>query len=94
VPVILLAPVDFWKRAIGSPGKRTSGKVREDAWPVFLEFVRQCEVHGFPIHFVQFEIETAGETGVTKVTNVSAVMLPGMAQKGEWRNPNDEHGRS
>lgn len=80
VPVILLAPVDFWMRAVGTAGKRTSGKVREDAWPVFLELVRQCEVHGFPIHFVQFEIETADEPGVIKVVNVSTVRLPETAQ--------------
>jgi hypothetical protein len=86
VPVILLAPVDFWKRAIGSPGKRTSGKVREDAWPVFLELVHQCEAHGFPIHFVQFQIETA-EPGITKVLNVSAVQVPGMAQQRRTAEP-------
>jgi hypothetical protein len=87
VPVILLAPVDFWKRAIGPPGKRTSGKVREDAWPVFLELVHQCGVHGFPIHFVQFEIETTDERGVTKVVNVSAVPLPGMAYQRRIAEP-------
>src|SRR5262249_6805321 len=79
VPVILLAPADFWNRTVGTPGMRIRGKVWEDAWPVFLELVRQCEIHGFPIHFVQFEIEAADEPGVTKVVNVSAVHLPGMA---------------
>jgi hypothetical protein len=78
VPVILLAPMDFWKRAMGITGKRTSGKVREDAWPVFLELVRKCAVHGFPISFVQFEIDRANDPGVTKVVNVSEVCLPGM----------------
>ena len=77
VPVILLAPSDFWKRAIGSPGKRTNGKVREDAWPIFLELVCRCEAHGFPIHFVQCEIGTVDD-GVTTVSNISAVRLPGM----------------
>ncbi len=82
VPVVLLAPAEFWKRAVGTPGKRMSGKVRDEAWPVFVELVRQCEVHGFPAHFVQFEVETDGEPGVTVVKSISAVCLPGMAQPG------------
>jgi hypothetical protein len=41
VPVLLLAPSDFWKRSIGSPGVRSHGKVREDAWPPFLALVRK-----------------------------------------------------
>ena len=77
VPVILLAPVEFWERTIGSPGKRTSGKVREDAWPAFIELVHQCGVHGFPIHFVQFEIGTADDGAIT-VSDISEVRLPGM----------------
>lgn len=76
VPVILLAPSDFWKRAIGSPGKRTKGKVRDDAWPIFMELVYQCEAHGFPVRFVQFEIGTADD-GVITISNISAVHLPG-----------------
>lgn len=60
VPVLLLAPSDFWKRAMGSPGVRSNGKVREDAWPPFLTLVRKCADHGFPVHFLQFEIDDAG----------------------------------
>jgi len=76
VPVILLAPVDFWRKTIGSPGRRTAGKVRDDVWPVFIELVRQCGVHGFPIHFAQFEIGTADD-GATKVSDISEVRFPG-----------------
>ncbi len=78
VPVILLAPVEFWKRAIGVPGTRTSGKVQEDAWPVFMELAEKCETHGFPVHFAQFEITTGASTpGATTVSNVTPVVLPG-----------------
>lgn len=78
VPVILLAPAAFWRRAIGVPGKRTSGKVRDDAWPVFMELARQCAAHGFPVHFAQFEITTGtSPPGATVVSNVAAVVLPG-----------------
>jgi hypothetical protein len=77
VPVILLAPVDFWKRAIGIPGKRTRGKVRDDAWPTFMDLACQCGVHGFPVHFAQFEISTGTSArGATTVSNVSSVLLP------------------
>lgn len=69
VPVLLLAPSDFWKRSIGSPGVRSNGKVREDAWPPFLALVRKCADHGFPVHFLQFEIDDAG-------LNVLPVVLP------------------
>lgn len=81
VPVILLAPVDFWKRAIGVPGKRTSGRVRDDAWPIFNYLVRQCEAHGFPVHFAQFEISIGTNApGTTTVSNVTSVVLPGSFQ--------------
>jgi len=77
VPVILLAPSDFWKRAIGSPGKGTNGKVQEDVWPIFMELVHKCNNHGFPIHFVQFEVETVDEPNIMKVVSVSEVHVPG-----------------
>jgi hypothetical protein len=77
VPVILLAPVDFWKRTIGSPGKRTRGMVRADVWPVFKDLVHQCGIHGFPIHFVQFEIGSPDD-GAISVSDFSEVRLPGM----------------
>jgi len=79
--VILLAPAVFWKRAVGTPGKRTSGKVRDEAWSVFIELVRRCEAHGFPAHFVQFEVESTDGAN-TKVANVSPVHLPERAQPG------------
>lgn len=72
VPVILVAPADFWQVKIGVKGKRSNGKVRDDAWPPFLDLVSQCADHGLPIHFVQFEITDPGPT----ITNVSAVHLP------------------
>lgn len=78
VPVILLAPAAFWNRAIGVPGKRTSGKVRDDAWPVFMDLACQCATHGFPVHFAQFDITTGtSPPGAFTVSNVAAVVLPG-----------------
>lgn len=60
VPVLLLAPSDFWKRAIGSPGAHSNGKVREDAWPPFMHLVGKCADHGFPVYFLQFDPDDAG----------------------------------
>lgn len=76
VPVILLAPSIFWQRKIGTSVKRSEGMVFENAWPIFHKLVHQCERHGFPIHFVQFEIEHTGENGST-VSDFAAVRLPG-----------------
>jgi hypothetical protein len=69
VPVILLAPAEFWRRA--------GGKMREDAWPAFLELARRCGGHGYPVHFAQLD-EAAEGPGAGGVINVSAVRLPGM----------------
>jgi hypothetical protein len=75
VPVLLLAPSDFWKRTIGLPGQRSRGKVREDAWPQFARLVQGCVGHGFPIHAAQFDIEEV-EPGSFTVSNVALVALP------------------
>lgn len=78
VPIILLAPAAFWARTIGVPGKRTSGKIRDDAWPVFMGLARKCATHGLPVHFAQFEIATGtSPPGATTVSNVASVVLPG-----------------
>jgi hypothetical protein len=77
VPLILIAPADFWKRKIGRKGVRSTEKVKEEAWPVFLELVQKCADHGFPIHFIQFQIGTTGEPSASTVSNVSLVRLPG-----------------
>jgi hypothetical protein len=76
VPVLLLAPSGFWKRAIGSKGTRSNGKVREDAWPPFMKLVHKCSDHGFPIHFLEFKLEHAAEPDASKRLHVSPVHLP------------------
>lgn len=74
VPVILLAPFGYWQRAIGVLGKHTNGKVKEQAWPPFIQLARQFGNHGFPVHFVQFE--TLNLEGTT--SNMTHVVLPGL----------------
>lgn len=77
VPIILLAPKDYWERAIGKPGKRTEGKVPERAWPVLVKLVARCKLHGFPIHFAQFEINDNTGQSALKISDVSVLELPG-----------------
>jgi hypothetical protein len=62
VPVILLAPSGFWKRAIGSEGSSSNGKVQEDAWPPFMRLVQKCDDHGFPIYFLEVELKRCRPT--------------------------------
>jgi hypothetical protein len=74
IPVILLAEPGFWKRAVGTQGRVTEGKVQEDAWPVFMELVRQCGLHGFPIYFAQIH-KGVTEEDCSGPLNVTAVRL-------------------
>ena len=59
LPIILLAPSEFWEQKIGEPGKRTNGKVREDAWSPFVKLCSQCQLHGFEILCVKVNIDTS-----------------------------------
>jgi hypothetical protein len=76
VPVLLLAPSGFWKRAIGSEGTRSNGKVQEDAWPPFMRLVRKCDDHGFPIYFLEVELKDAAQRDASEPLSVSRVHLP------------------
>src|SRR5262249_26254394 len=77
VPVLLLAPSAFWRRAIGSPGARSNGKVREDAWPPCQDLVHQCKHHGFPIHFLRFDLDDPVQPDSSKELNIVPIHLPG-----------------
>ena len=77
IPVILLAPSEFWTRKIGSPGERSNGKVREDAWPPFIELTNRCALHGYPIHLVKFEVGRV-DPGREEVSRGAMVALPGV----------------
>lgn len=76
VPLLLLAPGDFWRRTIGTPGVRTKGKVPVGAWSAFRRLADECGVHGFPTHCVRFEMKVAEETGTETVTDIGIVTLP------------------
>jgi hypothetical protein len=75
LPVMLLAPSDFWNRKIGKPGSHTNGKVKQDAWKPFTQLCDECKEYGFHIFCVQFEIDTSDpETPV--VSQGSKVQFP------------------
>ena len=78
IPVLLLAPAKFWETKIGLPGIRSRGKVKEDAWPPFVELVQQLGRLGFPIHFLQFEIEEHAEATKPRLSKMSSVPIPGL----------------
>ncbi len=75
VPVIGIAPTEYWRRCIGTPGRRTGGKVPDSAWKAFHQLCDACAVRGFPIHFLQF---STGRTvdGLPAVENIEVVSLP------------------
>ena len=76
VPVIGIAPVEYWKRRVGAPGKRTNGKVKESAWKPFHELCDACSLRGFPIHFLQFATDGDDPSGLPHITKVEQVQLP------------------
>jgi hypothetical protein len=76
VPVVLLAPEDYWKRCVGTQGKRTEGKVREDAWSPFQTLARKCGEHGLPVTFAQFDITDSESGRLPEISNLRRVRLP------------------
>ncbi|WP_145275526.1 hypothetical protein [Tautonia plasticadhaerens] len=56
IPVILLAPAEFWDRKVGKPGVRSREKVPDGAWQPFLELIKLSKSKGYPIHFVSLDI--------------------------------------
>lgn len=74
VPVIGIAPSDYWKRKIGSKGERSNGKVCESAWEPFTALCEACSSRGFPIRFLQFEVGEPDRTGLPSIENVTSVL--------------------
>lgn len=73
IPIILLAPEQFWNQKIGQPERRSPGKVFENAWPPFCELAGRCQKHGFSIHFVSFDIhhDSQGREEVSEGKSIS-----------------------
>ena len=81
VPVIGIAPSDYWKRRIGRKGKRSSEKVPESAWKPFKLLCEACSNRGFPISFSQFEIGERDSTGLPTIGGATSVsgLSPGIS---------------
>ena len=77
VPVIGIAPNDFWKKKVGTRGKRSSGKVPEKAWKPFKRLCTACSDRGFPVKFLQFEAGASDPSGLPLITKMSPFVIPG-----------------
>jgi hypothetical protein len=76
VPVIGIAPTEFWKRKVGVPGKRSENMVSGKAWGPFRELCEACSERGFPISFAQFDAPDIDSTGLPIIQNISSWMIP------------------
>ena len=75
VPVIGIAPTNYWKRCIGTQGVRSRGKVKDSAWKPFCDLCTACGRRGFPIHFLQFSTGDEFE-GLPSIEGIERVKLP------------------
>lgn len=75
IPVIGIAPHDYWEKKIGIKGKRSNGKVKESAWEHFKGLCDACSDHGFPVSFLQFTYGEADSDELPTIQNVSPVDL-------------------
>lgn len=76
VPVIGIAPAQYWNRCIGDPEKRTAGKVPQLAWKPFRDLCDACNIRGFPVTFLKFDVDEPDANGLPQIRNVSKVRLP------------------
>lgn len=76
IPVIGIAPHDYWEKKIGIKGKRSNGKVKESAWRQFKNLCDACSNRGFPVSFLQFTYSEAGPNRLPTIQDVSPVDLP------------------
>ena len=83
VPIVLLAPAAFWKRRIGTLGKRSNSQVPGAAWSPFCQLARNCRTYGYPVHFAKFDINENGSDR-EKVSQGSTVSLPGFEEVDEF----------
>ncbi|MEZ6044249.1 MAG: hypothetical protein R3C11_01415 [Planctomycetaceae bacterium] len=76
VPVIGIAPSEYWNRKFGQSDKVKSDRVPSETWPAFKGLCRKFAERGFPITLMQFESEETDDTGLPKITNLRKVTLP------------------
>ena len=76
LPIVGLAPSEYWTTKIGQKGKRTSGKVPDDAWKPFNQLCKMIGDRGFPVSFYQFDVGTEGDNRLIPISNVKHVKLP------------------
>ena len=52
IPIIGIAPVEYWQRAVNGE----AGLVPETVWPLLAQIISKCRDAGFPVTFATFEI--------------------------------------
>lgn len=76
VPIIGIAPTEYWKRKIGIIGQRSGGKVPESAWLPFKKLCQTCADRGFPVSFLEFTIGESDASGLPSVHSIRPPQLP------------------
>ncbi len=71
VPVIGIAPREYWEKCFGKKG--AAGQVKDGAWKAFGDLVRACRERGFPPCFAQFDAGEKDEDGLPKVSGFQLV---------------------
>lgn len=75
VPIICLAPLEYWNRRVGEPGPQTNGRVNPEAWLSFQSLVTICSCHGFPVTFAAVNSKNV-DGGSPEVSCIRAIELP------------------
>lgn len=76
VPLILLAPADFWKKRIGTPGRRTPCKVFDDGWEPLTCLFLECGKQDYPVTVLEFDEDPTNPNGLPEITKVRRIVLP------------------
>jgi hypothetical protein len=73
VPVVGIAPTDFWSRRTGNSGPN---RVKKEAWQSFNKLCEACKERGFPISFLTFDAQKNDEHQLPLIENVCPLQLP------------------
>lgn len=76
VPIVGLAPRQYWDARIGTSGRTSKGKVPENAWKPFAELCRAILERGFPIQFLECRVGALDPRGLPEISGISNVQLP------------------
>lgn len=76
VPVIGIAPSEYWDRKLGKIDAVKGDRVPADSWKQFKLLCRRFEDRGFPVSLMQFDTAENDESGLPQIRNLRKVQLP------------------